>query len=179
MAKKMTTRAGRKRSPGAKVAKVAKVAAKELNQLKATVKGLKNRLLQEVRRRQMDAKLMAAARKTRQAVNQQVTKFRAEGRKLAGELKATLERVKRHESASRDAQAQVRTLTAQLRRKDQELSRKDAEIERLTKAMEARPAQAPSSGASAAPAADESARQNPLFPSEPSGWNPPSGESSD
>lgn len=173
MAKKKPTRARSKRSQGAKGA------TKELNQLKATVKGLKNRLVAEARRRQVDARLITAARKARQAVNQQVIKLRGEGRKLAGDLKATLDRVKRHESASRDAQAQVKTLTAQLRRKDQELAGKDAEIKRLTKELETRPAPAPSSEASAVPAADESSRQNPLFPSEPSGWNPPSGESSD
>ncbi|HTW87274.1 MAG TPA: hypothetical protein VMD75_04635 [Candidatus Binataceae bacterium] len=160
-------------------AKGVKVTAKELNQLKATVKGLKNRLLAEARRRQVDAKLIVAARKARQAVNLQITQLRAEGRKLASDLKATLDRVKRHASASRDAQAQVKTLTAQLRRKDQELATKDAEIERLTKEAETRPTPAPSSEVSSALPADEPSRQNPLFPSERSGWNPPSGESSD
>jgi chromosome segregation ATPase len=171
-----TTRARRALSRGAKVAKVA---SKQLNQLKVTVKGLKNRLLQEARRRQVDVKVMAAARKARQAVNQQVTKLRAEGRKLAGELKATFDKVKSHERAWRDAQSQVKALNAQLKRKDQELARKNAEIELLSKELEARQAATPSGGAPAVPAADEPERQGPLFPSEPSGWTPPSGRSSD
>jgi chromosome segregation ATPase len=174
-AKKKTSRAKRKPSRGAKTAKVA---SKQLNQLKLTIKGLKNRLVREVRRRRVDAKLMATARKARQAVNQQVTKLRVEGRKLAGDLKATAGKVKRHERASRDAQSQVKTLNAQLKRKDQELARKSAEIERLSKELEKQRAAAPVSSGGSEPAADEPWHRDPLFPPDPSGWEPPSGESS-
>lgn len=174
--KKKSTRA---RKSGGRGAKVAKVAAKQLNQLKAAVKDLKNRLVREARRRQVDAKMTAAAKKARQAVTQQVTKLRAEGRKLADELKTTVSKVKSHERARRDAQSQVKALNAELKRKDQELANKTAEIGRLSKELAARPAAAPSTGAPAAPAAEEPRRQEPLFPSEPSGWNPPSGGSSD
>jgi chromosome segregation ATPase len=170
-AKKKATRVRRKPSRGATVAKVA---AKQLNQLKATVKDLKNRLVREARRRQVDAKMTAAARKARQAVNQQVTKLRAEGRKLAGDLKTTLNKVKSHERAWRDAQSQVKALNAQLKRKDEELAGKRIEIERLSRELAARPPAAPPP-----PAADEPRFQEPLFPSEPSDWDPSSGESSD
>ncbi|HUY17636.1 MAG TPA: hypothetical protein VMV15_00300 [Candidatus Binataceae bacterium] len=150
-------------------------AAKQLNQLKATVKDLKNRLVQEARRRQIDAKVIAAAGTARRAVDQQVTKLRAEGRKLAGDLKATLNKVKSHERAWRDAQSQIKALNAQLKRKDQELASQRTEIGRLSQELAARPPAAPAP----APAADESRFQEPLFPSEPSGWDPSSGEDSD
>jgi chromosome segregation ATPase len=174
--KKKSTQARKTSSRGAKVAKVA---ASQLNQLKITVRGLKNRLLQEARRRQVDAKVMAAARKARQAVNQQVAKLRAEGRKLAGDLKATLDKVKRHEDASRDAQSRVKALNSELKRKNQELARKTAEVERLSRELQERRTSASVSPSAAEPAADEPGRQGPLFPSEPSGWDPPSGGDSD
>ncbi len=173
MAKKKTTSRA-KRKPTTR-AKVVKTVTRELKQLRASVKGLTKRLVQEAKRRQMDAKLMAAARQARQAINRQVVKLSGEGRKLAGELKTALAKVKRHEGASRDAQSQVKTLNAELRRKEQELARKNAEIERLSGELARR--SAPSE--SPAPSAAEPAHQSPLFPSEPSGWPPSSGGGED
>jgi chromosome segregation ATPase len=172
--RKKNPRAKRSSRPSSGMAR----AAKELKQLRASVKSLKTQLMREAKRRQIAAKLTAAAKKARQAINQQVVKLGTEGRKLAGELKTALAKAKRHEVAWRDAQSQVRSLSAELKRKDQELARKNAEIERLSgelaqKSSTATEAAAPV--APAAPAAEEPTRQNPLFPSETSRWNPSGG----
>src|SRR5579884_1444268 len=88
--KRMATRkrkASRAKRASRPAAKAAKAAARQLNQLKTMVKGLRAKLVREAKRRQVDARMMAAAKKARQAVNQQVARLGAEGRKLASELR--------------------------------------------------------------------------------------------
>lgn len=114
-------------------------AARQLKQLRATIQQLRTKLAQEVKRRKLDLRVLEEAKRARAGVTQQMTALRAQGQKLAGQLKKAVGDANSREQARKEAAALVKELRTELRSKANELRQKSAELGKLVKESVARP----------------------------------------
>jgi chromosome segregation ATPase len=121
--------AAKKRAP--KSRKTSDASARQLAQLRATVKQLRTRLERETRARRLENRVLAEAKKARASVTAQVDALRKQGRKLAAQLKSTLTNAKSREAARKEALKMVAALKADLARRSGELRRKSEELRKL------------------------------------------------
>ena len=108
-------------------------ATRQLKQLRATIQQLRAKLAQEVKRRKLDQRVLDEAKRARAGVMQQMTSLRAQGQKLAQQLKKTVGDANSREQARKEAAALVKELRAELRSKANELRQKSVELEKLVK----------------------------------------------
>jgi len=108
-------------------------AARQLKQLRATIQQLQAKLAQEVKRRKLDLRVLEEAKRARAGVTQQMTALRAQGQKLAQQLKKAVGDANSREQARKEAAALVKELRAELRGKANELRQKSAELEKMVK----------------------------------------------
>jgi chromosome segregation ATPase len=108
-------------------------AARQIKQLRATVRELRARLERETRKRRLDVRLVAEAKKARAQVARQVNALRVSGRKLAMQLQKTLTDSKSRERARAEAIAKVAELRSELGRKTEELKRRSTELSKLAR----------------------------------------------
>lgn len=114
-------------------------AARQLKQLRATIQQLRTKLAQEVKRRKLDLRMLEEAKRARAGVTQQMTALRAQGQKLAAQVKKAVGDANSREQARKEAAALVKELRAELRSKANELRQKSVELEKLVKESIARP----------------------------------------
>jgi chromosome segregation ATPase len=108
-------------------------AARQLKQLRATIQQLRAKLAQEVKRRKLDLRVLEETKRARASVTQQMTALRAQGQKLAQQLKKAVGDANSREQARKEATALVKELRAELRSKANELRQKSVELEKLVK----------------------------------------------
>jgi chromosome segregation ATPase len=122
----------RKRSAKTSVSgAVSAIAAKQLRQLRNTVAQLQKRLEKEVMARSAAAKMIADARKARDALMGQIKSLRDQGSRLAAELKKALGDAAKREAARHQAVEKMAELRAELTRRTEELKRKSEELAKL------------------------------------------------
>ena len=147
--------------------------ARELEQLKKKVKELTLRLENEVKARKLDTRLAAEAKKVREQLTKETNILRAQGQKLASQLKSTLSDASKREQALKGARDKVAELKNELGVKTADLKRKSVELKRLaaesahraTTIMRGKPKPAVSPAATSA---------SPAVPTESASGNPPS-----
>ena len=108
-------------------------AARQLKQLRATIQQLQAKLAQEVKRRKLDLRVLEEAKRARAGVTQQMTALRAQGQKLAQQLKKAVGDASSRERARKEAVARINELRAELRSKANELRQKSVELEKMVK----------------------------------------------
>ena len=113
-------------------------AARQLKQLRATIQQLQAKLAQEVKRRKLDLRVLEEAKRARAGVTQQMTALRAQGQKLAQQLKKAVGDASSRERARKEAVARINELRAELRSKANELRQKSVELEKMVKESVAR-----------------------------------------
>ncbi len=106
-------------------------AARQLKQLRATIQQLRAKLAQEVKRRKLDLRVLEEAKRARAGVTQQMTALRAQGQKLAAQLKKAVGDANSREQARKEAVALVKELRAEVRSKANELRQKSAELGKM------------------------------------------------
>ena len=107
--------------------------ARELDQLRKKVKELTSKFEREAKARKLDARLAAEAKNARAQLSKELTALRAQGRKLAAQLKSTLADAGKREQALEEAHTKVAELKAELGRKTADLRRKSGELKQLAK----------------------------------------------
>ena len=122
-----------------KIAKSAKPAASgRIAQLEAMVQKLRANLVAEAQRRKLDQRVLSEARKARDVVAKQLSALRAEGLKVAGQLKRAAQDNHALESAQRAALARIEELRVELHDKGEEVRRTSAELAKLARESAAR-----------------------------------------
>ena len=126
-------KSGKARKP-AKAAKSGKSASPgRVAQLEAMVSKLRKSLVAEAGKRKLDQRLVAEAKRARDAVAKQMTALRAQGLKLAAQIKRAAQENHTLEQARRAALAKVEELRAQLHDKSEEVRRTSAELAKLAR----------------------------------------------
>jgi len=126
-ARKPASRA-RKTSPSGGVSAMASA---QLNQMRKTVEQLKNRLEKEAKANATASKIVAEAKKAREALMGQLKTLRDEGSYLTKELKRALGDADKREAARRQAVEKIAELRAELTHRTEELKRKSEELAKL------------------------------------------------
>ncbi len=117
-----------------KMAKSAKPAAPgRIAQLEAMVGKLRASLVAEAQRRKLDQRVVAEAKRARDAVAKQLSALRAEGLKLTAQIKRAAQENHTLEQARRTASAKVEELRAELHEKGEEVRRTSAELAKLAR----------------------------------------------
>ena len=129
MAARKAPRSSRSRQTGA----AASATSRQLKQLRATVRELRAKLVQEAKKNRLDLRLLNQAKRVRGQISRQVAALREQGRKLAGELKKTLTEAGRRKKARDQALARIAELKAELVRKTEDLKRKSLELGQLAR----------------------------------------------
>jgi chromosome segregation ATPase len=135
---------------------------RQVQQLRTTVRKLREQLARERRARLLNFRLLAEAKRARDMVRKQVMAMRSQGQKLAKQLRGTLTDSKRRDQARKDALARVAELRKEISRQSDELRRKTSELRKLAQESAGRArdiilGEGPSAkaAAAAAPAAGE------------------------
>ncbi|HEY2525641.1 MAG TPA: hypothetical protein VGI29_11330 [Candidatus Binataceae bacterium] len=127
----------RKRATTSKSAKSRKPAgpapAGRVARLEAMVGKLRANLAAEVKRRRLDQRVVAEAKRARDAVARQMTALRAQGATLAGQIKRAAKESQTLEQARKTALAKVEELRAELHDKSEEVRRTSAELAKLAR----------------------------------------------
>jgi len=127
----------RKRATTSKSAKSRKSAkpapAGRIAQLEAMVSKLRANLAAEVKRRKLDQRVVAEAKRAREAVARQMTALRAQGITLAAQIKRAAKENQTLEQARKTALAKVEELRAELHDKSEEVRRTSAELAKLAR----------------------------------------------
>jgi chromosome segregation ATPase len=108
-------------------------ASGRIGQLEAMVLKLRAALLTEARRRKLDQRVVAEAKRAREGVAKQMSALRAQGSKLAAEIKRAAHENRTLEQARRTALAKVEELREELRNKSEEVRRTSGELAKLTR----------------------------------------------
>jgi predicted nuclease with TOPRIM domain len=107
--------------------------AGRLAQLEAMVSKLRANLAAEVKRRKLDQRVLAEAKRAREAVTKQMTALRAQGASLAVQIKRAAKENQTLEQARKTALAKVEELRAELHDRSEEVRRTSAELARLAR----------------------------------------------
>ncbi len=99
---------------------------------------LRANLVAEAQRRKLDQRVLSEARKARDVVARQLSALRAEGLKVAGQLKRAAQDNHALESAQRAALARIEELRVELHDKGEEVRRTSAELAKLARESAAR-----------------------------------------
>jgi len=102
-------------------------------QLEAMVGKLRASLVTEAQRRKLDQRVLAEAKRARDAVAGQMSALRAQGLKLAAQIKRAAHENRTLEQARRTALAKVEELRAELHDKSEEVRRTSAELAKLAR----------------------------------------------
>jgi len=117
-----------------KAAKSARPATSgRLAQLEAMVHKLRASLMAEARRHKLDQRVLAEAKRAREVVAGQMSALRAQGGKLAGQLKRATQENHTLEQARRAAAAKAEELRAELHEKSEEVRRTSSELAKLAR----------------------------------------------
>ena len=127
-ARKPARRTTRKTSSGSGVSAMASA---QLKQLRKTVVQLKSRLEKEAKSSMAASKVVAEAKKAREALMGQMKTLRDEGSRLTKELKRALGDADKREAARRQAVEKIGELRAELAHRTEELKRKSEELAKL------------------------------------------------
>lgn len=123
-------KSGKSRKP----AKSAKSASPgRIAQLEAMVGKLRASLVAEAKRRKLDQRVLAEAKRARDAVGKQISALRLQGSKLAAQIKRAAHENRTLEQARRTALAKVEELRAELHEKGEEVRRTSAELAKLAR----------------------------------------------
>jgi len=126
--KRATTSKSGKSRKSARPAPAGRVA-----QLEAMVGKLRANLAAEVKRRKLDQRVVAEAKRARDAVARQMTALRAQAATLAAQIKRAAKENQTLEQARKTALAKVEVLRAELRDKSEEVRRTSAELAKLAR----------------------------------------------
>jgi chromosome segregation ATPase len=108
-------------------------ASGRIGQLEAMVIKLRAALVTETQRRRLDQRVLADAKRAREGVAKQMAALRAQGSKLAAEIKRAAHENRTLEQARRTALAKVEELREELRDKSEEVRRTSSELAKLTR----------------------------------------------
>ena len=125
-----------KRKPARKRASTRKPASanfapNQLDQLRKTIRELWAKFEREMRKRKIEARIMAEARKARVEIESHVKALRDHGRNLARDLKTALADANHRELARKEALAKIGELRAELAAKGLDLRRKTEQLAKL------------------------------------------------
>ncbi len=129
-------KSGKSAKPGksAKMAKLAKPPAPgRIAQLEAMVHKLRASLVAEARRRKLDQRVLSEVKRARDGMAKQLSALRAQGLKLAAQIKRAAQENLTVEQARRTALAKVEELRTELHDKSEEVRRTSAELAKLTR----------------------------------------------
>jgi hypothetical protein len=113
--------------------------SKELSQLRKKADELRARLDAEMKRREINSKLLQEVKKARDQVAAELRVLRQQAAKGASELKKALTDAARREQAHKTAAAKIEQLKAELAKKTAELKQKFTELARLAKEAATKP----------------------------------------
>jgi chromosome segregation ATPase len=102
-------------------------------QLESMVNKLRASLVAEAQRRKLDQRVLADAKRARDAVAKQMSALRTQGVKLAVQIKRAAHENRTLEQARRTALAKVDELRAELHDKSEEVRRTSAELAKLAR----------------------------------------------
>jgi predicted nuclease with TOPRIM domain len=102
-------------------------------QLEAMVGKLRLSLVAEAKRRKLDQRVVAEAKRARDAVAKQMSALRVQGSKLAAQIKHAANENRTLEQARKAALAKVEELRAELHEKSEEVRRTSAELAKLAR----------------------------------------------
>jgi predicted nuclease with TOPRIM domain len=108
-------------------------ASGRIGQLEAMVIKLRAALVTEAQRRKLDQRVLAEAKRGREGVTKQMSALRAQGSKLAAEIKRAAHENRTLEQARRTALAKAEELREELRNKSEEVRRTSGELAKLTR----------------------------------------------
>ena len=120
-------------SSGKSKKSVKSAASGRIGQLEAMVLKLRAALVTEARRRKLDQRVLAEAKRAREGVAKQMSALRAQGSKLAAEIKRAAHENRTLERARRTALAKVEELREELRHKSEEVRRTSGELAKLAR----------------------------------------------
>ena len=121
-----------KSGKSSKIAKSARPAAPgRIAQLEAIVNKLRASLIAEAQRRKLDQRVLSEVKRARDGMAKQMSALRAEGLKLAAQIKRAANENHTLEQARRTALAKVEGLRAELHDKGEEVRRTSAELAKL------------------------------------------------
>ncbi len=129
-------KSGKSAKPGksAKMAKSAKPPAPgRIAQLEAMVRKLRASLVAEARRRKLDQRVLSEVKRARDGMAKQLSALRAQGLKLAAQIKRAAQENLTVEQARRTALANVEELRTELHDKSEEVRRTSAELAKLAR----------------------------------------------
>jgi len=129
-------KSGKSAKPGksTKMAKSAKPPAPgRIAQLEAMVHKLRASLVAEAQRRKLDQRVLSEVKRARDGMAKQVSALRAQGLKLAAQIKRAAQETLTVEQARRTALAKVEELRTELHDKSEEVRRTSAELAKLTR----------------------------------------------
>ncbi len=112
---------------------VSVMASAQLKQLQKTIVQLKGRLEKEAKANATASKVVAEAKKAREALMGQLKTLRDEGSYLTRELKKALGDADKREAARRQAVEKIAELRAELTHRTDELKRKSEELAKLAR----------------------------------------------
>jgi predicted nuclease with TOPRIM domain len=101
--------------------------------LEAMVGKLRATLVAEAKRRKLDQRVLTEAKRARDAVAKQMSALRAQGSKLAAQIKRAAHENRTLEQARKTALAKVEELRAELHEKSEEVRRTSAELAKLAR----------------------------------------------
>ena len=107
---------------------------RQIEQLRDTILGLRNKLEEEARQRKLQKQLAEEAKKARAKVTQQVEVLKKRGESLTKQLRGVIAEAEKREKHARDeAMAKAAELRKELTLRTAELKRKSAELSKLAK----------------------------------------------
>ncbi len=121
----------RKLSNSAKSAKSASPG--RIAKLEAMIGKLRLSLVAETKRRKLDQRVLAEAKRARDAVARQMSALRAQGSKLATQIKHAAHENRMLEQARKTALAKVEEMRAELHEKSEEVRRTSADLAKLAR----------------------------------------------
>jgi DNA repair exonuclease SbcCD ATPase subunit len=130
-ARKGATSRSAKAPKGSKSAKSASPG--RIAQLEAMVGKLRASLVAEAKRRKLDQRVLAEAKRARDVVAKQMSALREQGSKLAAQIKRAAQENRTLEQARKAALAKVEELRAELHQKSEEVRRTSAELAKLAR----------------------------------------------
>lgn len=124
-----------KSSKSGKAAKSARPFAPtgRMAQLEKMVRKLRASLAAETQRRKLDQRVMSEVKRARDGMAKQMSALRAQGLKLAAQIKRTAQENHTVEQARRTALAKVEELRTELHHKGEEVRRTSAELAKLAR----------------------------------------------
>jgi chromosome segregation ATPase len=130
-------KSGKSVKPGksGKAAKSARPAAPtgRMAQLETMVRKLRASLAAEAQRRKLDQRVMSEVKRARDGMAKQLSALRAQGLKLAAQIKRAAQENHTVEQARRTALAKVEELRTELHNKGEEVRRTSAELAKLAR----------------------------------------------